>query len=162
LSAQGVSTGIGKRPLFTGVWISTSRPRLTAQDLDDAERHSGDPIQRGGICGGSTAGTCSTSWIFRSTARPHLVAGEDGCVGPCGQGGGIAFRRKLITRQSGGKRMLATFDPVEPALGGAPNVNATIDAAKTQVSLQWQTPDNGGSDITGYNVLPDRWTGSPS
>ena len=50
---------------------------------------------------------------------------------------------------------------MEPALAGAPDVKASIDAAKTQVSLQWQTPDNGGSDITGYNVYRIAGTGSP-
>src|SRR2546423_833708 len=55
LSVQGVSTGINARPLFTGIWylyISTTfdgGKTWTTQNVT-----LGDPIQRGGICGGST------------------------------------------------------------------------------------------------------------
>jgi PKD repeat protein len=164
LSAQGVSTGIGARPLFTGIWylyVSTTfdgGKTWTTQNVTP-----GDPIQRGGICGG---GTCRNLLDFMDLQIDKegriLVAGEDGCIGPCVQGGGNSFSAKgFITRQSGGKRMIAAFDPVEPALAGAPNVTAKIDAANTQVSLQWEVPDNGGSDITGYNVYRIAGAGSP-
>jgi hypothetical protein len=164
LSEQGVSTGIGTRDLFTGVWylyISTTfdgGQTWTTQNVTP-----GDPIQRGGICGG---GTCRNLLDFMDLQIDKegrvLVAGEDGCVGPCVQGGGNSFSAKgFITRQSGGKRMLAAFDPAEPILAGAPLVTATIDAAKTQVSLQWALPDNGGSDIVGYNVYRIAGAGSP-
>ena len=155
LSAQGVSTGIGARPLFTGVWylyVSTTfdgGKTWTTQNVTP-----GDPIQRGGICNG---GTCRNLLDFMDLQIDKqgrvLVAGEDGCVGPCVQGGGNSFSAKgFITRQSGGKRMLAAFDPAEPALAGAPLVTASIDAAKTTVSLTWQPPDNGGSDVTAYKI----------
>jgi hypothetical protein len=164
LNVQGEPTGINARPLFTGVWylyISTTfdgGKTWTTQNVTP-----GDPIQRGGICGGSTCRNLLDFMDIQIDKQGRiLVAGEDGCIGPCVQGGGNSFSSKgFITRQSGGKRMLATFDPVEPALAGAPDVNATIDAAKTQVSLQWQTPDNGGSDITGYNVYRIAGVGSP-
>ena len=55
LSAQGVSTGISARPLFTGVWylyISTTFDGGKTWTTQNAT--PGDPIQRGGICGGST------------------------------------------------------------------------------------------------------------
>jgi hypothetical protein len=164
LNAQGVATGINARPLFTGVWylyISTTfdgGKTWTTQNVTP-----GDPIQRGGICGGSTCRNLLDFMDLQIDKEGRvLVAGEDGCIGPCVQGGGNSFSAKgFITRQSGGKRMLAQYDPVEPALAGAPNVSATIDAAKTQVSLQWQTPDNGGSDITGYNVYRIAGAGSP-
>lgn len=157
-------TGLFPRDPFTGVWylyISTTfdgGKTWTTQNVT-----LGDPVQRGGICGGST---CRNLLDFQDLQIDKegriLFAGEDGCVGACVQGGANSFTAKgFITRQSGGKRMLATFDPVEPALAGAPAVSATIDAAKTQVSLQWQTPDNGGSDITGYNVYRIAGSGSP-
>lgn len=164
LSAQGVATGINARPLFTGVWylyISTTvdgGQTWTTQNVTP-----GDPIQRGGICGGSTCRNLLDFMDIQIDKEGRiLVAGEDGCIGPCVQGGGNSFSAKgFITRQSGGRRMLANFDPVEPALAGAPDVNAAIDAAKTQVSLQWQTPDNGASDITGYKVYRIAGAGSP-
>jgi hypothetical protein len=148
-------TGLFPRDPFAGVWylyISTTfdgGKTWTTQNVTP-----GDPIQRGGICGG---GACRNLLDFMDLQIDKegriLVAGEDGCVDACVQGGPNSFTAKgFITRQSGGKRMLAQFDPVEPAVAGAPAVQAAMNAAKTQVTLQWQTPDNGGSDITGYNV----------
>ena len=82
-----------------------------------------------------------------------VVGSEDGCVGACVQGGANSFTSKgLIVRQSGGKRLLAQFDPVEPAIAGAPLVTALMDSTKTTVQLPWPVPDNSGSDITGYKV----------
>lgn len=152
------------RDPFTGVWylyISTTfdgGQTWTTQNVTP-----GDPIQRGGICGGSTCRNLLDFMDLQIDKEGRvLVAGVDGCIGPCVQGGGNSFSAKgFITRQSGGKRMLAQYDPAEPALAGAPGVTAAIDAAKTQISLQWQTPDNGGSDITGYNVYRIVGAGSP-
>ena len=164
LNVQGEATGINARPLFTGVWylyISTTfdgGKTWTTQNVT-----AGDPIQRGGICGGSTCRNLLDFMDIQIDKEGRvLVAGEDGCIGPCVQGGGNTFSSKgFITRQSGGKRMLAQFDPPEPALAGAPGVTAVIDAAKTKITLQWPTPDNGGSDITGYKVYRIVGNGSP-
>jgi hypothetical protein len=164
LSAQGVATGINARPLFTGVWylyISTTFDGGKTWITQNVT--PGDPIQRGGICGGSTCRNLLDFMDLQIDKEGRvLVAGEDGCIGPCVQGGGNTFSSKgFITRQSGGKRMLAQYDPSEPVLSGAPNVTASIDAAKTKVTLQWPIPDNGGSDITGYNVYRIVGSGSP-
>ena len=155
LNAQGVSTGINARPLFTGVWylyVSTTfdgGKTWTTQNVTP-----GDPIQRGGICGGSTCRNLLDFMDIQIDKEGRvLVAGVDGCVGACVEGGANSFTAKgFITRQSGGKRMLAQSDPVEPVLAGAPLVSAGMDSAKLTVQLSWPTPDNGGSDITGYNV----------
>jgi PKD repeat protein len=149
-------TGLFPRDPFAGIWylyISTTfdgGKTWTTQNVTP-----GDPIQRGGICGGSTCRNLLDFMDLQIDKEGRiLVAGEDGCVGACVQGGANSFTAKgFITRQSGGKRMLAQFDPVEPGLAGAPLVqSATVNPAKTQVALQWQAPDNGGSDITAYNV----------
>ena len=155
LNVQGVATGINKRPLFTGVWylyVSTTfdgGKTWTTQNVTP-----GDPIQRGGICGG---GTCRNLLDFMDIQIDKegriLVAGEDGCVGPCVQGGTNSFTSKgFVTRQSGGKRMIAQFDPVEPTLAGAPIVQAVINAPKNQINLRWQEVDAGGSVISGYKI----------
>lgn len=164
LNVQGEATGINARALFPGVWylyISTTfdgGKTWTTQNVTP-----GDPIQRGGICGGSTCRNLLDFMDIQIDKEGRVLVGsEDGCLGACVQGGGNTFSSKgFITRQSGGKRMLAQFDPSEPALAGAPNVAASIDAAKTTVSLQWPTPDNGGSDITGYKVYRIAGNGSP-
>lgn len=113
-----------------------------------------DPIQRGGICG---SGTCRNLLdFFDATIDKEgrvLIAGEDGCIGSCVNGGPNSFTAKaFITRQSGGKRMFAAFDPVEPALPGAPAVGGTINSPPTRAMLSWPEPDNGGAPITAYKV----------
>ena len=113
-----------------------------------------DPIQRGGICGD---GTCRNLLdFFDATIDKEgrvLIAGEDGCIGSCVSGGPNSFTAKaFITRQSGGNRMFAAFDPVEPALPGAPLVSGSINSPPTRVTLNWPEPDNGGSVVTAYNV----------
>lgn len=113
-----------------------------------------DPIQRGGICGD---GTCRNLLdFFDATIDKEgrlLIAGEDGCIGSCITGGPNSFTAKaFITRQSGGKRMFAAFDPVEPAAPGAPLVGGSLNPNTGKVTLSWPLPDNGGSPITAYKV----------
>jgi hypothetical protein len=148
-------TGLFPRDPFTGVWylyISTTfdgGKTWTTQNVTP-----GDPIQRGGICGGSTCRNLLDFMDLQIDKEGRiLVAGEDGCIGACVQGGANSFTAKgFITRQSGGKRMIAQFDPVEPALAGAPLVSALRDAANTKVVVSWPIPDNGASTIVSYNV----------
>jgi PKD repeat protein len=151
------------RDSFTGVWylyVSTTfdgGKTWTTQNVT-----LGDPVQRGGICYG---GTCRNLLDFMDIQIDKegriLVAGEDGCISACVQGGANSFTAKgFITRQSGGKRMLSQFDPVEPALAGAPGLRAVVDAAKTKVQLAWETPDDGASAITGYKIYRKAGAGS--
>src|SRR5205814_6711404 len=56
------------------------------------------------------------------------------------------------TRQTGGRRMFAQYDPAEPALPGAPLVSGGMNQTGTAVNLSWPVPDNGGSAITSYKV----------
>jgi hypothetical protein len=116
-----------------------------------------DPIQRGGICGD---GTCRNLLDFIDIQIDKqgrvLVAGEDGCIGGCVNGGPNSFTAKaFITRQSGGKRMFQVNDlqTAEPAIPGAPQVSALINATNTAIELSWPEPDNGGSPITSYKVF---------
>jgi hypothetical protein len=113
-----------------------------------------DPIQRGGICNGTTETCRNLLDFFDATIDKEgriLVAYDDGCVGPCVQGGGNSFTAKAaIARQSGGKRMFAAHDPAAMELPGAPSVSATSD--NTGVTLTWPVPDNGGAPITEYKI----------
>ena len=113
-----------------------------------------DPIQRGGICNG-TMDTCRNLLdFFDATIDKEgriLIGYDDGCVGPCVDGGPNSFTAKAaIARQDGGKRMFAAFDPVTPALPGAPLVSASAD--DTGVTLTWPTPDDHGAAITQYKI----------
>ena len=140
---------------FTGIWylyIATTfdgGQTWTTQNVTP-----GDPIQRGPICHG---GTCRNMLDFFDASIDKegrvLVGWDDGCIGGCSNGPPNSFTAKAtITRQSGGKRMFAAFDPVEPALTGAPGVSGGVSGNGTAVNLSWPMPDDGGATITAYKV----------
>ena len=156
-------TGLFPRDSFTGIWYLYIATTFDAGKTWTTQNVTlGDPIQRGGICGGSTCRNLLDFMDIQIDKEGRiLVAGEDGCVGACVQGGANSFTAKgFITRQSGGKRMLSQFDPNEPALAGPPGLKAVIDAAKTKVQLAWDTPDDGASAITGYKIYRKAGAGS--
>ena len=140
-------------PSFPGVWyLFVSVTYDSGQTWTTINLTPGDPIQRGGICG---SGTCRNLLDFYDATIDKrgrvLIGWEDGCIGGCVNGGANSFTAKAtISRQSGGKRMYAAYDPVEPAIPGAPGV--TGNATPTTVQLSWDTPDNGGQPIIGYNI----------
>jgi len=150
-------------PDFTGVWylyVATTfdggATWITQNITPD------DPIQRGGICGG---GTCRNLLdFFDATIDKEgrvLIGYDDGCVSAgCINGGNNDFTSKAaIARQAGGKRMFSAFDPVEPAIPGAPNVTGSLTNGTT-ATLTWPTPDNSGAPITGYNIYRKVGTGT--
>jgi hypothetical protein len=154
---------INARPKFGGVWylyVATTFDggvTWTTQNITP-----GDPIQRGGICGGSTCRNLLDFFDATIDKKGRVLIGyDDGCVTPqCINGdpamlagGKNDFTAKgAIARQSGGARMLAAFDPVEPTVPGAPAVVGGRTGAGDVASFSWPVPDNGGSPITGYNV----------
>ncbi len=81
-----------------------------------------------------------------------IVSTSDGCVASCGpEGAPNSFTTfAMVIRQSGGRRMLAQFDPQEPALPKAPLING--QRTSKFVSFTWPEPDGAGGTVTGYNV----------
>ncbi len=140
-------------PEFPGVWyLYVALTYDSGQTWTTINVTPNDPVQRGGICG---SGTCRNLLdFFDATIDKEgrvLIGWEDGCIGGCVNGGANSFTAKAtISRQSGGKRMYAAFDPVEPAIPQAPAV--TGNATPTAINLTWKEPDNGGLPIVGYNV----------
>src|SRR5438067_3659543 len=142
-------------PPFPGVWylyVATTfdgGQTWTTQNITP-----GDPIQRGGICNG---GTCRNLLdFFDATIDKEgriLVGYDDGCISAaCINGGANDYTAKgAIARQSGGMRMFAAFDPIEPAVPGAPKATGTANQDGT-ATLNWSAPDNGGSAVTAYNI----------
>lgn len=112
----------------------------------------GDPIQRGPICGGNYCRNLLD--FFDAVIDPQgriLVAYEDGCVGGCVLGGISQYSdQAVIARQSGGRRLFAAQDPVEPAKPGVPRIGGYRTGNFAVV--QWPAPDNGGSAVTEYKV----------
>jgi hypothetical protein len=143
-------------PDFTGVWyLYIAATYDGGQTWITQNVTPGDPVQRGGICGG---GTCRNLLDFMDATIDKegriLVGYDDGCVtASCINGGPNDFTAKAaIARQSGGKRMLSAFDPNEPAVPGAPLVTGSLNSAGTVATLTWPAPDNSGAPITGYHV----------
>ncbi|GAC1550367.1 MAG: hypothetical protein NVS2B7_26450 [Herpetosiphon sp.] len=142
---------------FKGVWhlyiSSTFDGGKTWTTVDATPT---DPVQRDSICtGGTTCGQNRNLLDFMDTTVDKfgrvMVGYADGCIQSCVAGGPNSYSAlATIARQSGGRRLFAANDPVEPALAGAPIVTATLTLNGARVS--WQTPDNGGSAITGYNI----------
>ncbi|MCI0604023.1 fibronectin type III domain-containing protein [bacterium] len=90
-----------------------------------------------------------------------LVAYADGCVDACASAPSSSQSRSAraaIARQSGGKRLYAAYDPVEPAKPAAPLLSGKRETSG--VVLNWSQPDNGGSSITKYKIY--RRTGTTS
>jgi len=144
------------QPGFAGVWYLYVATTFNGGNTWVTQNITpGDPIQRGGVCG---SGTCRNLLDFFDITIDKegriLVGYDDGCITTsCINGGANDFTAKAaIARQSGGRRMFSAFDPVEPAVAGAPAVTGSLNAAKTIASLSWPTPDNAGSAITGYNI----------
>jgi PKD repeat protein len=154
---------INPRPKFEGVWylyVATTfdgGQTWTTQNITP-----GDPIQRGGICQGSTCRNLLDFYDATIDKEGRVLIGyDDGCITPqCINGdpnetaGGLNdFTAKgAIARQSGGLRMFSSiYDPQEPIKPGAPKLSGSYNPAGI-ATLNWPAPDNGGSPITGYKI----------
>ncbi len=149
---------------FPGVWYL-----YTASTFDSGVTWTiqnitpNDPIQRGGIC---ADGTCRNLLDFYDIQVDKqgrvMIAGQDGCIGGCVNGGPNSFTAKaFIGRQEGGKRLFSIFDPVEPAPPKAPRLTGFANAGNTSVTLSWTPPDHSGSPITSYKVFRSPVQGGP-
>ena len=125
-----------------------------------------DPVQKGEIClkGTGCNGTTRNLLDFNDATVDAQGRGlfgyADGCVN-CNNAftGQSGPAKGTIARQSGGRRLFAAFDPVEPAPPAAPQVLGAVRASGV-VTVSWLEPDNGGSPITGYNVYRSTTTGT--
>lgn len=166
----GTPTGGNYQDLnnFKGVWgfyIATTFDRGLTYTLVNAT--GDDPVQIGSICtSGTTCGADRNLLDFNDIQVDKegrvLAAYADGCVAPNCTGATAAgpppfsaSRSALasIIRQSGGRRLFAAYDQLEPAVPAAPRVDSVTQSSPgTTVHLKWSEPDNGGSPLTGYKV----------
>jgi hypothetical protein len=123
---------------------------------NDPVQHQAGICMQGINCGASTAprNLLDFNEITIDDKGRVLFGYDDGCVtSECIAGtkgnDGTAFMR--VARQSGGKTLLAQFDPAEPLLPKAACLSGVRDCSA--VHLNWKAPDNGGVDITGYVIL---------
>ena len=156
-TGEGVDTANN----FEGTWqlfvATTYDGGLTYHVVDTTP---GDPIQKGGICGGGFCRNLLDFFDASMDPQGRLIVGyEDGCVGGCPQGMPATFSdQAVIARQSGGRRLLAAFDPVEPARPGAPRIKGYRTAGFALI--EWPEPDNGASPIRGYRVYRSTASGN--
>jgi hypothetical protein len=135
---------------------------INATPNDPVQRQAGVCLQ-GINCGASTAprNLLDFNEVTMDDKGRVLFGYDDGCVSPqciAGTKGndGTAYMR--VARQSGGKTLLAQFDPAEPILPKAACLSGVRDCSA--VHLSWKAPDNGGSDISGYVILRGTSPGS--
>ncbi len=150
-------------PRFTGVWhlyiATTFDGGATWQTVDATPN---DPVQRGCVWEGGGSNICRNMLDFIDLQIDQegrvLVPLADGCAGgECAQAGAGAIGNSYtafatIVRQSGGRRLLQAFDPPEVAtVPGTPFV--TTKRNGTHVYLGWSEADNGGTALTGFDIL---------
>src|SRR5258708_4161703 len=148
---------------FPGVWylyIASTFDGGNSWQLVNATPH--DPVQRGPIWLTGGAEISRNLLDFNDATIDHdgrvLVAFADGCVGACSQSpvsarGNSYSAISSIVRQTGGRRMFAAYDPVEPTAPSAPNVTVTRNGALAK--LTWGEANDGGSPVTKYSVYRD-------
>ena len=161
----GTPTGGNYQDLtnFTGIWhayIATTFDGGKSYITVDAT--PGDPVQVGALC---TSGTLCSGGDrnlldfndITIDAQGRVVAAfADGCAaGSCNTNSPPAASRSAlaaIIRQSGGRRLLSAFDPIEPAVPAAPQLVSALGFSNG-VLVSWLTPDNGGAAIRQYQIL---------
>ena len=116
-----------------------------------------DPVQTGTVClQGTTCAGGRNLLDFNDMGIDSqgriLVGYADGCVGCTNtfQGQSNASHG-TVTRQSGGRRLFAFFDPNEPTVPANPQMVSAVFSG-TQALVTWLEPDNGGSPITSYKI----------
>jgi hypothetical protein len=150
-------------PRFTGVWhLYVAMTYDGGATWSTVDATPNDPVQRGCIWLGGGANICRNLLDFNDVQMDHegrvLVGYADGCAGgecvlaPPTATGNSYTALAAIARQTGGRRLLAAFDPPNVATApGTPFVSAKRNGGL--VRLSWSEADNGGSAITGYNIL---------
>jgi hypothetical protein len=170
---------------FTGVWyayITTTYDQgrhwvtVNATPNDPVQNHTGI-WQRGGSGENGDRNLLDFNEITMDDKGRVLYGYSDGChTDTCIHGNNLgsglapdvdrgpylergAFMR--VARQSGGKPLLAQFDPTpaEPAVPKPPCLSAKRDCAASHLS--WKAPDNGGADIISYQVFRGTASGGP-
>src|SRR3954463_1980850 len=117
-----------------------------------------DPVQIGEIdAGGTTTGGQRNLLDFMDaslTKDGRVVVGyADGCLNSCNSVAQSQDQYATVACQSAGEGLFSAYDVAPPVTAPAsPTVAASVDTTKGTTTLNWATPDNGGSPITGYQV----------
>ena len=152
---------------FSGVWYAFIATTYDGgQTWVTVNATPNDPVQRAtGIWqqGGSAQdrNLLDFNEITVNDKGRVLYGYSDGCVSP-GCIAGVApndFTAHMrVAHQSGGKPLYAQFDVTEPTLPKPSCLSGKRDVNGSH--LTWKAPDNGGSDITGYQILRSTTSGT--
>jgi hypothetical protein len=150
---------------FLGVWhlyVAATFDGGATWTTTDATPN--DPMQRGCIWQQGGADICRNLLDFIGASVDKQgrieVAYVDGCPdGACAQAvsnptrytGNAYTARGVIARQSSGRRLVASFDPLPTSVPGMPLL--TVRRIGRAVRLAWSEADTGNSTITGYQIL---------
>ncbi|HEY6139167.1 MAG TPA: Ig-like domain-containing protein [Thermoanaerobaculia bacterium] len=158
--------GDDQSPAYNGEWhLYLATTFDGGQNWSTSDLTPNDPVQRGAICASGPSCTAQLRNLldfFDATIDKEgrvVIGFADGCITPqCISGGpNDATAKNAIARQSGGKRMFAAFDPVEPSVPKAPKVSAVLAANANHVF--WSTPDHSGSPVTSFKLYRRVGTG---
>ena len=160
----GTSAGAAGQDPFTsgfhGVWYLYVSYTYDGGQTWQTVQASPDPVQRGEIdAGGTTTSGQRNLLDFMDASLTKdgrvLVGYADGCLDSCNGSGGTEAQSTAqyatVAYQSTGRGLFSAYD-VTPVTAPAA---ATLSLTGTTggVGLSWTTPANGGSAITGYQVL---------
>ncbi|MEY2549000.1 MAG: hypothetical protein QOD64_1582 [Verrucomicrobiota bacterium] len=153
-------------PKFAGIWhlyVATTYDGGSTWTTVDAT--PSDPVQRGCIWLAGGANICRNLLDFMDVQMDQegriLVGYADGCAGgecmqaPATATGNAYTALAAIARQSGGRRLIAAFDPVNAQSATAPGT-PSLSAKRNLgvVRLAWSEADNGGfAGVSSYNIL---------
>jgi hypothetical protein len=171
--AAGVGDDSGAEP-FAAVWygyISTTYDGGKSWVTTNATPN--DPVQRGVVCTNGTTCPSGTRNLLDfndltidKQGRPLAVFADgctsSGCIQGVDKNADGKFNTRFdndgsavgtIIRQSGGKTLFAAYDSANSNLPATPLLTVSADTTSSSGAyLNWSTPDNGGSVITGYKV----------
>jgi hypothetical protein len=148
---------------FPGIWYGFVATTYDAGDTWNVVNVTpNDPVQGvAGIWLGGGSNTNRNLLDFNEITLDDkgrvLFGYDDGCVGDCiGNPTVNSYGARMrVARQIGGKSLFSSNDPntdTTTALIPKPScLSGTRDSAASH--LTWKSPDNGGSNITGYQIL---------
>lgn len=145
---------------FAGVWYGYIATTYDGGDTwTTVNVTPNQPVQReGGICisGSGCSGNNRNLLDFNEVTRDEkgkvLFGWADGCTGPCEMAPPNNFTQVgRITRQTGGKTLLAAYDGEQRSSPDGACLSGSRDPGAAH--LQWRAPaDDGGKTITAYRI----------
>ena len=151
---------------FQGIWYLFVSYTYDSGATWQTVQATPEPVQRGQIDDGGTTASGQRNlldFIDASVTKDGrvVVAYADGCTGTCNTSGTPATSdsaHATVAYQTTGQGLFSGYDVTPVTAPAAPTLTAATSG--TGVGLSWTTPADGGSAITGYNVLRSTSSGA--